>query len=315
MNALVTGASGFLGRHLLEELDKLDICKHIHAWLRKPRDLPHKNLDTYSQVDLLDTLSIAQEFEFAQVPHLVFHFAGNATIKDNQYIDNIKMTENFFSHFGSFINRQNNIRPTVVLASSAAVYGACEQPYRVRYDQVLKPSSLYGISKLACEEIAKYYQKQYDFNLIICRYVANVGKYATHGLFRDIIEKYRGPDKSISLYCDYDSHNERILSKKPFAHAQDTVKQTIAYAMRRTIDSLNSESKYSPDVVNISPDDALSLSSIIHIMESKFGKKHINWQQTWRGDDSQISVSPNLRTRPSKEAFETAMEEYLEENK
>ncbi len=147
MRVLITGASGFVGRHVIRRL--LAEGEEVSAthW----EDAPAISGVELHEVDVLDGEALARVVERAR-PQGVIHLAGLShvgeswTRMDDYFRVNVLGTENV-------LRAARGAR--VVLASSAEVYGAvpeAEQP--IGEDRPLAPGSPYALSKAAAERLA-----------------------------------------------------------------------------------------------------------------------------------------------------------------
>lgn len=163
--ALITGISGFVGRHVAQafsqqgyEVSGFDVTA---AYLER----------RVFQGDLLQRGEI--EYALKQVrPDVVIHLAG--VIKSDQpkllYEANALATLSLFESLASL-----NQRPVVVAASSSAVYGAGNGHTAI--DETCKPQPLthYAASKLAQEMIALRYFHALRMPVIIARMFNIIG--------------------------------------------------------------------------------------------------------------------------------------------
>lgn len=100
-------------------------------------------------------------------PEVVYHCAANAAESRGQ-ISPIDMTERNMTIFlHTLIPSINAGVKRFIYTSSVAVYGDCELPYRE--DDYCKPKDVYGVNKLACEQILKILSKHYGFEYTIFR--------------------------------------------------------------------------------------------------------------------------------------------------
>jgi UDP-glucose 4-epimerase len=99
------------------------------------------------------------------------------------------------------VSRAKNIK-RVVFTSSKAAYGEMIDEHGppnylpVREDRVRNPADLYGVIKVCCEEVGKYYRKTYGIEFIALRYstIYAPGKEVRHGalsFYGQLIEKAR----------------------------------------------------------------------------------------------------------------------------
>ena len=139
MRLLVTGGSGFLGRHLLDHLHHAA----PHAEIRAPRR---------AEVDLAGDGWPA--LLAASAPAVIFHVAGRLIGTDDELRrDNERTAARLFEALAAAKRA-----PRVVLASSAAVYGvggSREHPIDETCDP--KPRGLYAETKRAAEQHAARY--------------------------------------------------------------------------------------------------------------------------------------------------------------
>jgi nucleoside-diphosphate-sugar epimerase len=162
MKALVTGASGFIGSTLIEELNTLGF--EVHALLRKSslnqnlEGLEYKRIDG----DLSDFESLSSAVR--EVDY-VFHLAGTtqARTRSEFFQVNAHGTERLVRAVSRY---RSNLTRFVFVSSLAAAGPAQTLQSRVESDLDC-PVSNYGESKLQAEkEVLKY---QFDFPISIVR--------------------------------------------------------------------------------------------------------------------------------------------------
>jgi len=109
--ALITGISGFIGKHLQRQLTS-------QGWQVYGFDI-RPGMDNVFVGDLTDHAALSRAIAESK-PEVVFHLAG--AIKSNDadvyYKSNLFGTLNLFDAV-----MQSDIRPAMVVASSSAVYG------------------------------------------------------------------------------------------------------------------------------------------------------------------------------------------------
>jgi nucleoside-diphosphate-sugar epimerase len=141
--AVVTGASGFLGRHLCRELASRGTA--IIA-LARP-GWPHTGNAYRTVVAEPLSIDVLSDILAKAHPNVVYHLAGTNRTDD---LDALYRANVVYGATLLEASLRTPIRPIVVLVGSAAEYGAltaAEIP--VRETQLCRPVSAYGISKLA----------------------------------------------------------------------------------------------------------------------------------------------------------------------
>lgn len=163
MKALVTGVAGFIGSHLAEALLELgwDVLGVDSFSDYYPRGEKERNLSgltgrsgfTFHEADLVD----CSLFEWMEGRDRVFHLAAQPGVRRSfdefaRYTrDNLLATERVFAAaLSAGVAR-------VVWASSSSVYGD-SSTYPCPEDAPTEPKSPYGVTKLACENLAGVYR-------------------------------------------------------------------------------------------------------------------------------------------------------------
>jgi len=152
---LITGATGFAGRHLLETLLRDDLT--VHAWSNArgrqvdPALLSHRRIH-WRAVDLLDRDSVRAGLEAAQ-PAVVYHCAGFAD-DHRSWQDPVRALRGnvLATHHLLESARDLTLDARVVVPGSALIYRPSADA--ITEDSPIAPTSPYGISKLAQEMTA-----------------------------------------------------------------------------------------------------------------------------------------------------------------
>ncbi|HUP41354.1 MAG TPA: GDP-mannose 4,6-dehydratase [Vicinamibacterales bacterium] len=135
---LVTGARGFVGRYLVEHLERTGA--DLTAWGRQ-------------QVDLLDRKAVARAMAELR-PAVVYHCAGAAHV--GQSFDNIADTlaaNVLGTHHVLDGLRHAGVSARVVITGSSLVYRQCDR--RLKEEDPTGPVTPYAVSKLAQEMLGR----------------------------------------------------------------------------------------------------------------------------------------------------------------
>lgn len=159
MKVLVTGASGFTGHYLIrllsnEQKYELYLTDRICA-----------DQENILSCDL--TLKASIEKLIAKVrPDRIYHLAGSFTNNyDIDYPVNVLSTKNILDSLLKF-----NIPSRVLLIGSSAEYGFINpKDNPVKESQPLRPSRIYGLTKVYQTHLMNYYYKVYQMDIVMAR--------------------------------------------------------------------------------------------------------------------------------------------------
>ena len=197
---LVTGAAGFVGRHLLEALAAKNF--RIVAW-RRPSSAPsNTDRDTaqsirWQEIDLLK-YEIVRKTILELKPTRIYHCAGAASVHDswdrtlNSLEGNILATNNLLQAVSS-----TGIQCRILITGSALVYRPSGQS--IDENAPVGPVSPYGLSKLRQEMLAQQYVED-GLQILLPRSFTHIGpgqsvSYAASSFAQQIarIEKQKAP--------------------------------------------------------------------------------------------------------------------------
>lgn len=166
MRVLVTGASGFVGQHLVKEL--LSAEHHVISTARKKFPLANNSSNhefIAADVCLFDNV---KNLIRKSKPDAVIHLAamphvGKSWKKKEDLIDlNVFSVDHLCRALA-----ESGKKTTFLLISSAMIYDSPPHTKLSEFSK-LNPNSPYGMSKLAAEMIARQYQSK-NFDLYIAR--------------------------------------------------------------------------------------------------------------------------------------------------
>ena len=279
MTVLVTGASGFLGRHLIKELYQHErVFGGIVCVNRQPFSSPF--IQKSYRCDLGDSdRSEASFYGLKYImkqynPKHIFHLASKATVK-------MEGDEPFSMLESNILSTQKVCQwapkgAKVVLASSVIVYGDRDSSGGYTEEDITDPTSIYGMTKRASESILNYYTSTGQIRGVSARMCATVGRGLTHGVVYDFIRKLKNNPTLEAL----GSHPGSV---KPYCHVDDLTQALMLLSMGEA-----------SGVYNIVPDDMINIEEVAEtVMASLEIYKDIEWlgeKSNWKGDNKLISV-------------------------
>ncbi len=261
MRALVTGAAGFIGSHLVEHLAAagwdvvaVDCMTPYYDVAQKQDNLAavrrtstiefhDEDLRTVDLTTLLDHVDV------------VFHQAGQPGVRasweafDSYVEHNIMVTRRLLEAVRSTgVSR-------VVFASSSSVYGNIGT-YPTREDMLPGPQSPYGVTKLAAEHLCGVYARNWDVPTVALRYFTVFGPRQRPDMAMHRLVEAALTGNSFPIFGSGDQIRD-------FTYVDDVVAANMAAA---TIDVT------SGTVVNVAGGGSTTLSDVIKTIERLTGR-------------------------------------------
>jgi UDP-glucuronate 4-epimerase len=251
MRYVVTGAAGFIGSNLAEQLVAaghevvgVDCLTDYYDPAEKEanaRDLDVRRLDLAEEPLDLDGVDG------------VFHLAGQPGVRSFGDVFPLYVRRNVLATHRVFeAAAAAGVR--VVFASSSSIYGEAES-YPTREDAVPQPVSPYGITKLACEHLAHAYAAGLGLDAIVLRYFTVYGPRQRPDMF------FRRVCDALAEGGSFEIYGSGTQSRS-FTEVGDAVGATIAAMERGTAGS----------VLNVGGGDEASMLEAIAILEQASGR-------------------------------------------
>ena len=168
LQALITGISGEVGTGLIKKLHSQSF-KITAADIKKPEKEISKFIDKFYVCDITDQKTVNRVFN-EQNFDVVFHLASILSTGGERNPElaskvNIEGTLNLL-HASTFQGLKNKKAIKFIFPSSIAAYGLPNlkikgQKTNIKEEEFLRPVTIYGISKLACENLGVYFSKNY----------------------------------------------------------------------------------------------------------------------------------------------------------
>jgi len=174
LRILITGATGFVGTYLTQHLRATHPDAQIHGTFRDPM-LDDGVADVqYHNIDLIDSQTV--EDLIAQVmPDQVYHLAGQAFVPRSfeapweTFEINIRAQLNL-----TLACLKRDIKPRMLIASSAEVYGEVEK-IPIDESAPLRPTSPYSVSKAAQDLLGYQYFISHQMPILRARAFNHIG--------------------------------------------------------------------------------------------------------------------------------------------
>jgi len=177
MRALVTGAAGFVGRHLIEFLlaeTDLEIVGAIYRRHPQPSfQSPRVHLE---QLDLRDEAAVA-EIIARWRPDFVFHLAGQSYVPVSWQYPWATFDQNVHTQINLFRGMMAaNLPARILVVGSGEEYGAIEpEDLPIDEDTALRPVSPYAVSKVAQDLLGWQYHRSHDIRAVRVRPFNHIG--------------------------------------------------------------------------------------------------------------------------------------------
>jgi UDP-glucuronate 4-epimerase len=227
MRYVVTGAAGFIGSHLTERLAEdghdvlgIDCFTDYYDVAMKEENARDLNVQ---RLDLVDDALDFDGFDG------VFHLAGQPGVRSFGDVFPLYLRRNLHASQRVFeAAARDGVR--VVYASSSSIYGAAER-YPTPEDTRPHPISPYGITKLACEQLADAYERHFGLDAVVLRYFNAFGPRQRPDMAFTRIATALAEGASFELYGDG-------AQSRSWTYVGDVVAATVA-AMERGAGTYN----------------------------------------------------------------------------
>lgn len=164
---LITGADGFVAKHLIAILEEYNV---IGTYNTQPADIKRDNL-SFQPLDILNRNEVERIIS-EEKPDIIVHLAAVATTWADNPQDIFKVNlEGTLNLYATVAKEKGNsgYNPKILFASSGTIYGKASNPESVNENSLLLPLNFYATSKAAADRLSYQYSQSHNLNIVIVR--------------------------------------------------------------------------------------------------------------------------------------------------
>jgi nucleoside-diphosphate-sugar epimerase len=284
MKYVVTGAGGFIGSHLCEELlnrghevNGIDAFIPYYPRATKERNLIGSRAKPSFRFHHLDLRHEAPDAALADA-EVIFHLAAMPGLVrswsdfDGYWTCNVLATQKLLEAARRAAGRLRRL----VYVSTSSVYGRFASG-----DETLptKPISPYGVTKLAGEQLCRAYGEVYGLPVVVLRYFSVYGPRQRPDMGYHLFIRAMLRQEPITVYGD----GQQVRGN---TYVADCVAATIA-----AVDA------HPGEIYNVGGGEAATVWDIIHRLEALAGRKANIKQEPARAGDQRYTFADTAKLR------------------
>lgn len=184
---LITGGLGFIGSHIVDHFiqngNDVTIIDNLSSNV-----LPEKYFGSAANFFIGDVSDMSfLNKAFSKKYDYVYHFAANASVPESVKNEDVNFRSNVIGTY-NIMRKAAKLKSSIIFASSSAIYGECNGK-QVSEQDLAKPSSPYGLSKLIGENLCFHYGRMHGIRVVAFRLFNVYGPRHRRYVIPDLMEK------------------------------------------------------------------------------------------------------------------------------
>lgn len=297
MNILVTGGAGYVGSHVVEELQKNGFTPIVYDNFSTGHEEAVPDDVQLIEGDIHDVRFAKHIMEQFKID-AVIHFAASSLVGESM-IDPAKY---YFNNVEGSLHLLEAMRGVgvdrIVFSSTAAVYGE-PKSIPIKEDSDLNPTNVYGRTKLTIEGMLADYDFAYDMRYVALRYFNAAGASPTRDIGEDhnpeshliplILKTAQGVRKQVAIFgTDYPTKDGTCV--RDYIHVCDLAKAHVL-ALKHLLNGGTSR------IYNLGSENGFSVSEMIRSAKKITGIDFPVVEEERRSGDPAVLVASSEKIR------------------